>query len=305
MASIGLAIGLASAGHAEPADPADSARAFCAKWSGFAAPPGGERLGRTLLERSNLAHGLLWLGVGGTISLATDTSEHWSDTNGFDRGIRNDLAASSRSGRSDASTASDVLLAASVAAPLLIDAGAKSWLSERDCDRALEIASDWTESLGLVLAIGQATKLIAGRARPYTLGCDRDNDYVSHCGGSTRFESFFSGHASLSAAAAALTCKDAFRRGVWGDRVAVQAAVCGLGAGLAVGTGLMRSVADKHWMTDVFTGWAVGALIGWFDVPGPLDLLHFRYRAGSHVVAGMWAPYATTDGAGVTVNVRW
>jgi membrane-associated phospholipid phosphatase len=281
---------------------------FCGDtWSGFAPPGGG--VGPTLLHRSNLFHGVLWLGTGLGIRAGADPSSLWEGTNSFDRGVRDGLVASSRSGRDDAATGSDVLLGLTVLWPLFVDAGVLNvnpFTRElRDCDRALEISSDWLESMGFALMLTEATKVIAGRERPFGLGCDGYSGYSSDCDGGSRFKSFFSGHSSLSATGAALMCKNAIRREVWGPGRGVKALVCGLGAGAAVGTGVLRMVADKHWMTDVLTGWAIGGLVGWFDTWGPFDLLRFEYEANGRTIEAAWTPVATPEHYGVALSMRF
>jgi membrane-associated phospholipid phosphatase len=136
-------------------------------------------------------------------------------------------------------------------------------------------------------------------------GCAGNSGYASNCNGEDRFESFFSGHASLSAGAAALLCKDAIRRGVWGDSRVTQSLICGAGVGAAVGTGMLRIVADKHWMTDVLVGWAVGGLVGWFDLPGPFDLLRFEYDRNGASVEGAWVPLIHPESFGVAMTMRF
>jgi len=296
--------GLLAVWHAAPAR-AETPQSFCKRWSGFHAPPGDERFGRTLLRQSDLLNGVTWLGVGGAIHFGTDPIHAWDGTNGFDRGVRDGLVAGSRSGRDDASTASDVLLGVTVLAPILADVGVRSLWQERDCDRALEITSDWVESLGFIWMLSEATKSLTGRERPYGLECDGDPGYSGNCDADSRDRSFFSGHASLSAGAAALLCKDAFRREVWGDSRLTQSVVCGLGVGASLATGLTRVVGDRHWFTDTLVGWAVGGLVGWFDLPGPFDLLRFRYPRNGPDVQGAFLPVVSGRSVGLGVAMRF
>jgi len=284
---------------------AEMPQSHCKRWSGFHAPVGNERFGRTLLRNSDLLNGVTWIGVGGAIHFGADPTERWDGTNGFDRGIRDGLAASSRSGRDDAGTASDVLLSLTVAAPLLADVAVRSLWMDGDCDQALEITSDWVESLGFIWMLTEATKKIAGRERPYGRECGSDPGYSGGCSDESRFESFFSGHASMSAGAAALLCKDAIHRNVWGESRLTRSLVCGLGVGASLATGTLRMVADKHWATDVLVGWAVGGLVGWFDLPGPFDLLRFRYPRNGPDVEGAFLPTVGRDEVGLTLSMHF
>lgn len=277
----------------------------CRTGPGFRADEGEGRLGRTLLRNSDLFNGLLWFGGGAALRFGVDPGRDWTGTNSSDRSVRDDLAAASRDGRGDAAAASDGLLLTGLLAPLVLDAGIKSAWWDRDCERALEVGSDWVESIGLIWMITEAAKGIAGRERPFGLGCDRDPGYSSSCDDETRYKSFFSGHAALSAGGAALLCKDALRRNVWGESRASRALLCGFGVGASLGTGMLRMVADKHWLTDVIAGWVVGGAIGWFDLPGPFDLLRFRTERDGREVTGLWVPTLGPDSIGLGVALRF
>ncbi len=86
-----------------------------------------------------------------------------------------------------------------------------------------------------------------------------------HFGGASSegaYGSFFSGHSSgafslvFALARVHHDRKDPRTKWVWGT-----------GLPLAGTTALLRVAADKHYMTDVLTGAAVGATLGWL-VPG-------------------------------------
>ena len=76
--------------------------------------------------------------------------------------------------------------------------------------------TDAIESYGLTLFITEAVKLAAGRDRPFTEKCDAFPPRDAGCGSEDRHRSFFSGHTSLAAAGAGLTCSFALRRDAWG-----------------------------------------------------------------------------------------
>ncbi len=73
--------------------------------------------------------------------------------------------------------------------------------------------------------------------------------------------SFFSGHSSLTMSLAVSAGTVATLRGY-----RLAPAVWAAGVGLALATGYLRIAGDRHWATDVVTGWAVGAAFG-FAVP--------------------------------------
>ncbi len=174
-------------------------------------------------------------------------------------------------------------------------------LADRDCLEAYDMATDAAESMALTLFITEATKSIAGRDRPFARGC-RDSPPRDALCNSDRKQSFFSGHASLAGAGAGLSCAYAFKRKTWGDEPAARIAPCAVGAGLALATGALRIVADKHWGTDVIVGLVVGASVGYFDTWGPFDLLSFEVESHdpAHGIRGIVLPYA----AGGEVGLR-
>jgi membrane-associated phospholipid phosphatase len=112
------------------------------------------------------------------------------------------------------------------------------------------------EAATLAGALGQVVKLAAGRQRPFVhygnwLEANRQPDPDDNL-------SFWSGHSSLafSLAVGAGTVSS-----LRGDRSAPW--VWGVGLTAATATAWLRVAGDKHYLTDVLTGAAVGALAGW------------------------------------------
>ncbi|MBE7454612.1 MAG: phosphatase PAP2 family protein [Kofleriaceae bacterium] len=98
-------------------------------------------------------------------------------------------------------------------------------------------------------------------------------------------QSFYSGHATLTMSLAVSAGTVASMRGYrWAP------ALWGGGVGLSLATGYLRIAADKHWTTDVVTGWVLGAAIG-YAVP------RFLHRRGTEV-----APIATGSTVGVAMT---
>ena len=89
-------------------------------------------------------------------------------------------------------------------------------------------------------------------------------------------QSFFSGHAAISATGAGLTCADHSRIPLWGNPVA-DVAACVLASLNALTTATTRVVADRHYASDVILGAGVGFGFG-YSVP---VLLHYAYP-GNH-----------------------
>lgn len=125
------------------------------------------------------------------------------------------------------------------------------------------------ESVGLAAALTQVTKLIAARERPFL----RDAPDARGSSMDPRDEnlSFFSGHTSIAFALATSAATVAELRG---HRHAALFWLIGLPVATLVGA--LRVLADKHYVTDVVTGAAVGSAVG----VGVVRLLHGRLPAG-------------------------
>jgi hypothetical protein len=264
---------------------------------------------RTLLLQDDLYNGLIWGASAGAVHLFADPPDNprWSHASGFDKDLRDAFRAGSAHNRELAGDISDGLLVSTVVFPLLIDSIGNTWLRHGDCNQAFDMATDWLESFALTVLITQATKVIAGRERPYGRECDFSPPSDASCGGDSRRESFFSGHASLAATGAGLICANSIKRRSWGDGLVGRSLPCALGVGAALATGILRMVSDKHWSTDVLVGWAVGGLIGFFDTPGPVDLLRigFKDRSGNVLAEGMILPFVSADRVGLAVTMRF
>ena len=225
----------------------------------------------------DLYNGLAYFGGASAIRFGSQTSRRWSHTNSFDRDIRGGLKFSATNDREDADLVSDLTLAFSIAILPAMTMGAK-FARTQDCVETWDMFTDVIESAGLTIFATEVVKAIAGRKRPYTEGCGSSPPDDASCDSGARNESFFSGHSSLAAAGAGLTCSFAIKRDAWGASMASRATPCALGVASALATGLLRISADRHWGSDVLIGFGVGALVGYFDTWGPLDLLKFKTR---------------------------
>jgi membrane-associated phospholipid phosphatase len=107
------------------------------------------------------------------------------------------------------------------------------------------------ESIAVAGVLGQATKFMVARARPYALHGTLPSE------GADDRRSFYSGHTTVAFAAAASAGMLAQLRGdqhwPW---------VYGVGFTAAAATGWLRIAADKHWLTDVLMGAATGTAVG-------------------------------------------
>lgn len=214
------------------------------------------------------------------------TANGRDDLNSFDSGVRDALAW----GNPDrARTLSNVTLAGTVVTTL-----AAQKLSARPGEfwtNALLIA----EAAGITGVLTQVTKYTVGRQRPRAhLSPLRGTNWLEEPEADDNL-SFFSGHTAGAFAVAVAGGRIASLRG-YGHPTRVWAA----GLSLAALTGYLRVAADEHYATDVLTGAAVGAAVGWL-VPG-------FHRAPVEPEGAGWTvepSAAPGGGAGLRLQLRW
>ena len=259
-----------------------------------------EDIGLRSAANIDLYHGLFYLASSAAISNYAESSRNWTGIHRFDDSSRSSFRLTAISARRNADRASDALIATSIA---IIPAAsiAASLLRTGDCAEAWDMTTDFVESFGLTLLLTESLKSATGRTRPFVEECDQFAPADSDCGGEDRFRSFVSGHASLAATGAGLTCAFSLKREAWGSSFAGRVAPCALGVGTALTTGLLRVASDRHWLTDVLTGFVVGGAIGYFDTWGPLEWLKIENRdsEGRIESLGVVLPAAVRGRAGL------
>jgi membrane-associated phospholipid phosphatase len=141
------------------------------------------------------------------------------------------------------------------------------------------------ESAAIAGVLNFTVKALTARERPFVHQlAPEDKPRTPHPQDNN--QSFYSGHSTLAMALAVSTGTVATMRGydwapfLWGGGVAI-----------ALSTGYLRIAADRHWSSDVLTGWATGAVIG-YAVP---RFLHRKDREVTPLIS------PTTVG----VAVRW
>jgi membrane-associated phospholipid phosphatase len=177
-------------------------------------------------------------------SLWPDCDARGSDAlNGLDARARRDWRWSNRAA---AARASDALLVASLVAPIGHLARRDAWRDGRYLFEAAAVSA----------ALNTVVKRAFHRPRPYTHFCDVP------CGERLEAEdahlSFYSGHATMAFTAAAATGALA---GVRGEPHVGRTWATGLA--LAAATSYFRVAADRHYLSDVLVGAAVGSAVGW------------------------------------------
>ncbi len=212
--------------------------------------------------------------------IPVDTSARWQrQLLPFDRRLEGRTSAS-------AAKTSDVLIAVDVVTPLALLLG-QTGMNEAYGKRTLL----YSETLAITLALNSVTKYLIGRPRPYVYSEDpRVQDYARRQGKDSHL-SFYSGHSSVTFAAAVAgaylfaqnTTDKAARASVWGFELTLAAATANL-----------RTRAGKHFYSDVLVGAVVGAAVG-FAVP--------RLHGGPTVElsAAEWIVIASAPLAGVAV----
>lgn len=166
------------------------------------------------------------------------------DVNKFDRSSIN------RSYNKKIHLWSDIGLVASVATPALL------FIDKKARNEFKYIAPMWAETFALTYALTGMTKELVRRNRPYVY---YDDVPLETKMAKDARASFFSGHTSMTAASAFFTAKvytDLNPGNKWNPAVWTGAAV------LPLTVGLLRYGGGKHYLTDILTGYVVGAAIG-------------------------------------------
>lgn len=116
-------------------------------------------------------------------------------------------------------------------------------------------------ALGVTLSVGEVVKRAAGRARPFERDCQQNPDGPG-CGEGDSYQSFYSGHSGMAFTSAGFSCAMHLSRQLYDDSLA-DGMACGTSLALATTTAMMRVVADRHYLTDVVVGAALGFLVGY------------------------------------------
>ena len=214
-----------------------------------------------------IAGGLAAAALGAGIGIyAAPTSQHepevgvWRGGIVADEPVRDLLRASSPSGISIAGRTSDVLMISTIAYTALVDSLLIP-LVQGDVDLAWQASLAHSLAFGLTLTAGGIVKRVANRARPYERECAA-NPGAPGCQSHDIYESFYSLHTGLAATSAGFSCALHLERDLFGD-VGHDVASCGGSIAAATVTGLLRVVADRHYLSDVLIGGLLGFAVGY------------------------------------------
>lgn len=207
----------------------------------------------------------------GAVAVGSST-DRWKGGVLFDDDVRRSARVGSYQGRRSARDASDVLLALSMANPILGDGVLTSYWYHQSPDVAEQILLIDAETLAVTFAVQATVTSFASRERPYGQDCggELDSELVD-CEHNDRYRSFFSGHASGAFAAASLSCMHHLNVPLYGGG-APEVASCAAGYAVAAATAALRVAGDMHYTSDVTVGAAWGTLAG-LGVPW---FLHYR-----------------------------
>jgi membrane-associated phospholipid phosphatase len=242
---------------------------------------------------TTLQYGLTAAGVGTMLAtgafLPATQDVHWRGDILLDRGARSFLAASSESGRRMASNVSDYMMMSLVLYPFAVDAFLAAGVGHGNYEVAFQLALIGAQTMMVTNLVTSLTKRLVGRARPDMGLCKAGNELAC----STENESFISGHTSAAFAAAGLMCATQQNLRLYGSSTA-GAIACGVGLGAATTVGTLRMVSDRHHLSDVLAGAAVGLAAGYL-LPN-LTNFDFGHNGRTH---GSIMPIAGAGNAGL------
>lgn len=208
--------------------------------------------------------------------LSAPNEADWQGGILFDDAARRALRIKSASGADQIRKASDYTALSAALMAVVVDSVAIP-IVRKNGRVALQLLLMDAEAFAYSTLVTTVTFREAGRARPSYEDCQRDPHFDRLCN-SGPFSSFPSGHANTSATAAGLSCAHHLHLNLYGNKVA-DALACGVTSALAVSTSLFRVMGDRHYVTDVIAGQAIGFGFG-YGVP---SFLH--YAGGGHEAA--------------------
>jgi membrane-associated phospholipid phosphatase len=228
----------------------------------------------------------------------------WTGAILFDRPVKKAIEQQSRSARRSTATVSDVLFGVSLAYPILVDDLFVSWGLRKSPDVVWQMLVIDSQAYALTLALNSATKRLTGRERPSGEDCRQNSPPGAACNASGTFESFYSGHAAVTATSAGLMCAHHTQLMLYRS-AAADTATCITAIGFAAATDVLRITSANHWASDVLAGSLMGYLSGYLL---PTLLYYKEFRLTPHeqeppsnrpVVAIL--PLAGVDSLGVTM----
>lgn len=285
LACIALALVISTASSAAADDAASSSRLhWSPRWTRF----------------TTLQYGLSAALIGGNLAsdawLESPAQPRWHGPLLLDTESESLFAAGSESGRRRASTVSDAMVLGLALYPFAIDTLLVAGAIDQNFDVAWQMGMISLQSVLLADLITGLTKRLAGRARPDYERC-RSGDELA-CG--SRTESFISGHTSTAFVGAGLICAHHQNLRLYGSATAA-AVTCGISLATATAVGTLRMVADRHHLSDVLAGAAVGLSAGYL-LP---NLLNYDFGASAVDPGAALLPLVNHGTLGLTYAGRF
>ncbi len=250
----------------------------------------------------SIATGSMALGILAThLVMPEPAAPRWQGAVLLDAPTRDLLRPAGVGGQEMAATTSDVFLGVLVAMPIL-DAGV-AWAVHGQPELALQMVAISAQSFAFTFLVTQLTKRLVGRERPYGQRCE-SGETGGSCDTSDRYQSFLSGHSSTAFTAAGLVCAHHTNMPLYGGGPADMAA-CTSAVGVATAVAMLRVAGDRHYLSDVLMGAALGLFSGYL-LPSFLhyDIGDDDARTGEPA-GGTVAPIPTPGGVGFGYQRVW
>ncbi len=246
------------------------------------------------------------LGTAAIIIFGSEGKPNWHGPILFDDPVRDAFRGGSAGTRRAAQLVGDLFYYNGLAYPYLVDTVAVTWLGHRAPEVAAQMALMNTEAFAMSGFLSFLSNATIRRERPYARECaaDRPDPGFPDCKKLGQSESFYSGHTAIAFTGAALTCMHHANLPLYGESGTGGLLACiGMMAG-ATTTGVLRLVADKHYVSDVLAGAAIGLAAG-FLVP----YLHYhssaRPQADTSATAGSALRFSSPLPASPHAAVQW
>lgn len=244
-----------------------------------------------------VATGLLTAGLVAALALP-QAEGTWKGGVLFDDPLRDGLRLESADNRQLVRNIGDGFYWGLMLYPAVVDIGLLSLVAHQSPDVAWQLV--WIDGQSLLWSglLATLTERI-GRDRPFVPSCAEDPDLDRECSSpAERSRSFISGHLTMAATGASLTCTHALHLGLYGGPESA-ALVCSTAfAGVAIAA-TSRLLADRHYATDLAGAAMVGVTSG-MVLP---QLMHFGWdvdpKGGGAAVV---TPWVESDAFGLSVS---
>jgi membrane-associated phospholipid phosphatase len=219
-----------------------------------------------------------WVGV--ELFSSQPSRPRWKSPILFDRAARDALRIPSEKGRRTAATVSDAIFVWEIVHPSVIDPLLVAWWHRKAPFVSWQMTVINAQAYALTLLVTESVKRSTLRARPRvdTAQCAR-NPGSNGCG-ATAYQSFFSGHAAVTATGAGLLCAHHTQLNLYQSDL-LDGSTCLLAVLGTATTGAMRIASDNHWTSDVLVGHLTGYASGYL-LPTLLYYQDFRISPHEH-----------------------